>query len=60
MFGLMVDIGLKFFISTNPIPGNNLGSRSRTFHECQKFCAYVYIAIPSRPFEEFHLYFTCW
>ena len=24
MFGLMVDIGLVF-ISTNPIPGNNIG-----------------------------------
>ena len=30
IFGLMVDIGLKFFISTIPIPGVTLGSRSRT------------------------------
>ena len=30
IFGMMVDIGLKFFISTIPTPGVTLGSRSRT------------------------------
>ena len=30
IFGMMVDIGLKFFISTIPTPGVTLGSRSGT------------------------------
>ena len=49
----------KDFISTDPTPGDNLVVKVIEFSlKSQNFCVTVYIAISSRPFEEFHLYFT--
>ena len=59
MFGLVVDIGLKFLSAPTLSRGISWGHghRLRIFINKSKFLCYVYIAIPSRPFEEFHLYY---
>ena len=58
----MVDIGLQFY-QHQPYPGGLPWGQShglRIYLKSQNFCVLVCIAIPSRPFEEFHLYYTCW
>ena len=53
----------KVFISTDPTPGDNLEVKVTDLEfslKSQNFCVLVYIAIPSKPFVEFHFCFTCW
>ena len=52
----------KVFISTISTLGVTLGSRSQNFHKkSQNFFVLKFIYLYHQdPFEEFHLYLTCW